>query len=74
MSARKRSRFIIWCDVAGKWRWTYRAKNGRIQATGAESYTRRSDCWKALQSLISAAGEAEVEFLPSLGRSRRLAK
>lgn len=34
-------KFIIWQDAKGEWRWTLRARNGRIVADSAEGYTSR---------------------------------
>lgn len=32
----------VYRDTAGKWRWRFRASNGRILADSAEGYTTRS--------------------------------
>lgn len=35
-------KFVIWQDTAGEWRWTLRARNGRIVADSAEGYKSRA--------------------------------
>jgi uncharacterized protein YegP (UPF0339 family) len=34
--------FTIWKDTAGQWRWTLRARNGKIVADSSEGYGRRA--------------------------------
>ena len=34
-------KFTIWTDTRGEWRWTLRARNGRIVADSAEGYKSR---------------------------------
>lgn len=34
-------KFLLWQDHKGEWRWTLRARNGRIIADSAESYKSR---------------------------------
>lgn len=33
---------IVWEDAAGEWRWTRRARNGKIVAVSGEGYKKRS--------------------------------
>ncbi len=40
--------FRIYRDAAGEWRWRLTARNNRIVADSAESYTRRQDCARAV--------------------------
>jgi uncharacterized protein YegP (UPF0339 family) len=37
-------RFVIWKDADGQWRWTLRARNGRIVADSSEGYRSRRAC------------------------------
>jgi uncharacterized protein YegP (UPF0339 family) len=37
-------KFIIWQDAKGEWRWTLRARNGRIVADSSEGYHSRRSC------------------------------
>lgn len=41
----------IYQDLAGGWRWRLVAKNGRIVADGAESYSSRGNVMRALNTL-----------------------
>lgn len=34
-------KFVLWKDAKGEWRWTLRAKNGKIVADSAEGYKSR---------------------------------
>lgn len=46
-------RFEVYPDKSGQWRWRLKARNGRIVADGAEGYTRRADCYKAVERINS---------------------
>jgi uncharacterized protein len=37
-------KFIVWRDKDGEWRWTLRARNGRIVADGSEGYKSKRHC------------------------------
>jgi uncharacterized protein YegP (UPF0339 family) len=43
-----------------QWYWRLRAKNGRIIADGAEGYTRRSDCCRAVHRVIALLPKAGI--------------
>jgi uncharacterized protein YegP (UPF0339 family) len=48
-------KFTLWRDKAGEWRWTLRAKNGRIIADSAEGYCAKRSAiamCKKINSLI----------------------
>ena len=47
-------KFIIWKDSAGQWRWTLRARNGRIIADGSESYKRRAAAMAMIKKINPA--------------------
>ena len=50
----RRARFRIYRDQAGQYRWRLRAANNRIIADSGESYTRRRDCVRAIESVRKA--------------------
>ncbi len=37
-------RFTIWQDARGEWRWTLKAKNGKVIADCGEGYRSRRAC------------------------------
>lgn len=43
--------------------WRLRAANGEIIADGAESYTRRAECKKAVERARDLFGKAEIEVM-----------
>jgi len=43
------STYRVYKDAAGGWRWRLVAANGKIVADGAEGYTRRRDCIRAIE-------------------------
>lgn len=45
--------FEIYQDAAGEWRWRAKARNGRIVADSAESYTRRRSAKRAVRSFVA---------------------
>ena len=55
------SRFQIYRDKAGKWRWRLRAGNHRIIADSGEGYSRRAAAAKALELVRAEAFLADVE-------------
>jgi len=52
--------FDIYEDEAGKYRWRLFAKNNKIIADSAESYTRAYDAKKAAMLVINLAPLAEI--------------
>lgn len=44
--------FMIFQDDKDHWRWNYLAPNGRIMATGTESYLREQGCVRAIRMLM----------------------
>ena len=42
----------IYRDAQRRFRWRVRARNGRIQATGAEGYNRLAKCIEAAESVL----------------------
>ncbi|SDZ76745.1 amphi-Trp domain-containing protein [Haloplanus vescus] len=54
------ARFEVFRDRGGEWRWRLRHRNGNIIATSGESYTRKHNARKGLQSVVRNAPDAEV--------------
>jgi len=48
-------------DVGGEWRWRLRAANGQIIATSGEGYTRKADVERAIDTVVHAFTECEIE-------------
>jgi len=44
--------FEVYKDKKKQFRWRLKSQNGRIIADSAESYTRKSNCIKAMESVI----------------------
>jgi amphi-Trp domain-containing protein len=61
-SAESLSRFELFVDRAGEWRWRLRHRNGNVIATSGEGYTRKHNAKKGARSVMrNAAGAAMVE-------------
>lgn len=54
------SRFKIYEDKAGKWRWQLRSINGRIVADSGQGYAKRSECHRAVKRLIEEIKQREI--------------
>lgn len=54
------SRFEVFQDEAGEWRWRLVAANGEPLAT-SEGYTRKGDAIRAVGDLREAVSEAAVQ-------------
>lgn len=44
-----------------QWRWRLKAANGRIVATGGESYNNRGDCMGMVRRIRDEAAEATIK-------------
>lgn len=53
------SRIVIYPDAAGEWRWTLKASNGRVVASG-EGYKTRSGATNGARAMVRAAKQAKV--------------
>lgn len=53
--------FTVYQDAAGQWRWRLQHKNGRIIADSGEAYTRRRDCLRAVDTVLMAIFDADVQ-------------
>lgn len=49
------SSVLVYRDVAGEWRWTASAANGRKVANSGEGYQHRADCVDAARSIFPGA-------------------
>lgn len=49
-------------DEVGQYRWRIKARNGRIMADCAESYTRPIDCTKACRNVLKKIGSGWWAF------------
>ena len=47
-------KFTIWKDAKGEWRWTLKARNGRVIADGSESYKRRAAAMAMIKKINAA--------------------
>lgn len=54
--------FYVYTDVAGEWRWTLKAANGRTIADGSEGYRTRQGCLEAVERVQDAAPGAHLHF------------
>ena len=55
------SRFELYKDKAGKFRWRFIASNGRIIATSSESYERKIDCNNSINLIKNDSPAAKVD-------------
>lgn len=53
-------KFKLYQDDAREWRWTLRARNGRVVADGSEGYKRKGACRKAVERLRDAIARAPI--------------
>ena len=53
------TRFEIFPDRSGKWRWRLRAANGRIVADSAQGYSTRTGARRAVYALARHLLDAE---------------
>ena len=54
-------RFEIYRDKKSEWRWRLRAGNGKIIATGGESYKNRADCTHMINRIKNYKMDAKVK-------------
>ena len=52
----RHARLELYRGAGRLWYWHLRAANGRIIADGAEGYTRRRSCWRAVLTILKALG------------------
>lgn len=56
----KKPTFTVYKDRRKQWRWHLQHRNGRIIADSSESYTRRRDCLRAVDTVLVAIFDADV--------------
>ena len=54
----RHTRFEVYRDKSGDWRWRLRAANGRIVADSAEGYASRRNLYRALNDIAGHVSEA----------------
>lgn len=54
------SKFEIYKDAGGQYRWRFTASNGKIIAVSSESYVNKSDCQAAIALVKRDAPTAPV--------------
>lgn len=54
---RPESRFEVYCDNGGKWRWREVAANGRIIADSGQGYASKSNANRAWRRVAQLAGD-----------------
>ena len=62
-SGKRTSRFEVYRDRAGEWRWRLVHWNGNILADSGEGYASRSNAVRAVQGVKRAVPDAEIEHL-----------
>ena len=55
----KRSKFVVYQDAAGFWRWRLVSPNGRILCQG-EAHTRKHDAERACRTVANTAFGARI--------------
>ena len=55
------TRFELYKDNAGEFRWRFVASNGKIIATSSEGYTAKVDCQHGIELVKKDAPAAPVE-------------
>ncbi len=61
MSATRRPVVEKYEDKGGKWRWRLKAANGQIIATSGEGYNSKFNADRAIDTVIYAFAECEIE-------------
>ncbi len=56
----KQPRVYVYRDAAGRWRWHFRAANGRTLADSGQSYTRRIDAVTASETVTGGLVECHI--------------
>ncbi len=54
------SRFEIYQDNIGEWRWRFRAANHKIIAVSSEGYSSKQACLDSIDLIKTTAGSAPV--------------
>lgn len=57
------TKFEIYKDGIGQWRWKFLASNGRIIADSGEGYINKTDCLHGIELVKLEAPEAEIVYV-----------
>ena len=55
------SKFELYADAKGEYRWRLRASNGQVIATGGEGYSSKATAKAGIESVKKNAPEAPIE-------------
>lgn len=55
-----KGKFEVYKDKKGEYRWSLKAVNGQIIATGGEGYTSLAGCKNGIESVKKNAPDAEI--------------
>ena len=55
------SKFVIYADRSGEYRWRLVASNGQTVASSGESFASKSNARRAAESVKASAPDAEIE-------------
>jgi len=55
------TRFELYRDTDGKWRWRFVHRNGNILADSGEGYSRKTDAKQGIETIKQHGPEAPVE-------------
>ena len=67
-----KSKYIIYKDDSGQWRWHFVSSANRIMAESSDEYSSRAACKIALDFYRTDASDAEVEYKKEKRRPRAL--
>ncbi len=54
-------KFQVYRDSKGGYRWKLKAANGKVIATGGESYTAKASCLSGIDLVMKGAATATIE-------------
>lgn len=60
MQSPRTSRFELYKDRAGEWRWRFVMSNNKIIATSSEGYQRKSGCINSIAIIAAKAMNAPI--------------
>ena len=59
----KQPTFVVYRDRNRQYRWRLLARNNKIIADSGESYTRRHDCLRAVDTVLEAIFQADIQVM-----------
>lgn len=54
------SKFEVYADTGGSYRWRLRASNGQLVASSGESFSSRANAERAAENVKANAGSAKI--------------